>query len=285
MATLWHQRTLPYPLLASWTGDYPDCEFGFSGTQATLRNGAFIDVKFSIQLTSEYLSDIIDSGDASYVVEVSCPKTFLRQTMPVSPADSVEVAADDCAEELFLTPQLVSSKGMVNFISEEHAPEWHEHRPTGFSVPEASILAVGNVVRITIEETGVNSVLDLVANSQVDDGIFQIELDGERIKIHVAPNDKERIESLRQHRVRDETGYSGLFPSFYLSAVSEALRHLNDHQGTRWAFAMRLALEKCGLGGVSADLIAERSLVYAQQILEQPISGFLDAATSGEEVE
>ena len=285
MATLWHQRTLPYPLLAGWTGDYPDCEFGFSGTQATLRNETFIDVKFRIQLTSEYLSDLIDSSDASYVVEVSCPKTFLRQTLPVSPVDSVEVCADDCAEELFLTPQVVSSERLVNFISEEHAPEWHEHRPAGFSVPEAGILAVGNVVRITIEETGVNSVIDLVANSQVDDGIFQVELDGERIKIHVAPNDKERIESLRQHRVRGEAGFSGLYPSLYLSAVSEALRHLNYHQHTRWAFAMRLALEKCGLGGMSGDLIAERSLVYAQHILEQPMSGFLDAATNREEGE
>ena len=144
---------------------------------------------------------------------------------------------------------------------------------------------MGNVVRITIEETGINSVIDLVANSQVDDGIFQIELDGERIKIHVAPNDKERIESLRQQRGRNETGFSGLYPSLYLSAVSEGLRQLNDHQNASWAFTMRLALEKCGLGGVSADLIAEQSLVYAQHILEQPMSGFLDAATSREEEE
>ena len=285
MTTLWHHRTLPYPLLSSWTGDYPACEFGFSGTQAILRNGSLIDVKFSIQLTSGYLNDLIDSGDADYVVEVSCPKTFFRHTLPVSPADSVVLRADDCAEELFLTPQIVSSKRLESFISEEHAPEWREHRPAGFSVPEVSILAVGNVVRITIEETGINSVIDLVANSQVDDGIFQIELDGERIKIHVAPNDKERIESLRQQRGRNETGFSGLYPSLYLSAVSEGLRQLNDHQNARWAFTMRLALEKCGLGGVSADLIAEQSLVYAQHILEQPMSGFLDAATSREEEE
>ncbi len=285
MATLWHHRTLPYPLLSSWTGDYPACEFGLYGTQAILRNGAFIDVGFSIQLTSEYLVDLMDRGHADYVVEVSCPKTFLRHTLRVSQADRVEVRADDCAEELFLTPQIVSSKRLENFISEEHAPEWREHRPAGFSVPEASMLAVGNVVRITIEDAGINSVIDLVANSQVDDGIFQIELDGERIKIHVAPNDKERIESLRKHRVRNETGFSGLYPSLYLSAVSEALRQLNDHQNTRWAFALRLALERCGLGGVSSDLIPERSLVYAQHILEQPMSGFLVAATSREEEE
>ena len=143
----------------------------------------------------------------------------------------------------------------------------------------------GNVIRIAIEESGVNSVIDLVANIHVDDGIFQVELDGERIKIHVSPSDKERIESLRQRRGSDNAGFAGLHPSLYLSAVSEALRQLRDHENSRWAFAMRLALEKCGFGNVPGDSIAEQSLVYAQHILEHPISGFLDATTAREEEE
>ena len=152
-------------------------------------------------------------------------------------------------------------------------------------MPEAGVLAVGRVVRITIEETGVNSVIDLVGNTKVGDGMFHVELDGERIKIHVAPGDKERIESLRQRRAKSDTGFAGLFPSLYLSAVSEALRQLPEHQNARWAFAMRVALQRCGLDNVSPDLMQERSLVYAQQILDHPLSGFLEAATSREEDE
>lgn len=285
MPTLWHQRALPYPLLAGWTGDYRDREFGFSETQATLRNGASIEIKLKLQLNSDYLHGLVDNGKAQYVVDVSCPKTFLKQTQTVSSVDIVNLNAEDCAEDIFLTPQIVASAPLNSFISDEHAPEWCEHRPDGFSIPEASLLAVGNVVRIAIEETGINSVIDLVANLHVADGIFQVELEGERIKIHVSPSDKERIESLRQRRGSDNAGFAGLYPSLYLSAVSEALRQLRDHENSRWAFAMRLALEKCGFGNVPADSIAEQSLVYAQHILEQPISGFLDAATAREEEE
>ena len=285
MAGAWHQRSFPYPLLASWTGDYRDCDFGLSVLQATLRDGSAIDVGLEFRLTSEYLCGLIDSGSAQYVVEIACPKTFVRCTRSVSVEDRLDLEAGDYAEELFLTPQIVCSAPLADFISDEHSPEWREYRPEGFSVPEAGVLAVGKVVRITIEETGVNSVIDLIGNSQVEDGVFHVELDEERIKIHVSPGDKGRIETLRQRRIKGDPGFAALFPSLYLSAVSEALRQLREHQNSRWAFAMRAALERCGLDNVSPDLIQERSLVYAQQILEHPMSGFLEAATSREEDE
>ena len=213
MVGTWHQRTFPYPLLATWTGDYQGCEFGLSEPRATLRNGNLIEVHLDFRLTSEFLGDLIDKGDAQYVVEVACPKTFIRFTRAVSAEVRLELEAGDYAEELFLTPQVVSSVPLADFITDEHTPEWCEHRPEGFNVPEAGVLAVGRVVRITIEETGVNSVIDLVGNTKVGDGMFHVELDGERIKIHVAPEDKERIESLRQRRAKSDTGFAGLFPS------------------------------------------------------------------------
>ena len=84
MVGTWHQRTFPYPLLATWTGDYQGCEFGLSEPRATLRNGNLIEVHLDFRLTSEVLGDLIDKGDAQYVVEVACPKTFTRFTRAVS---------------------------------------------------------------------------------------------------------------------------------------------------------------------------------------------------------
>ena len=281
----WHQRMFPYPVLAAWTGDYEESEFGVSTHDALLRNGSLIEINLQLRLTSEYLDNLIAVGDAQCVVEISCPKTFARHTQSVSLEDNLSLKSGDYAEEMFITPLIVSARPLDGFISREHAAEWREHRPKGFSLPEAGILAIGNTVRVMIEETGVNSVIDLVSNSQVEDGIFHVELDGERIKIHVSPEDKERVESLRRRRGGADTGFSALFPSMYLSAVSEALRQLRDHQNSRWAFAMRVALERCGYGHVSIESVQEQSLVYAQRILEHPMNGFLDAALSREEDE
>ena len=281
----WHQRMFPYPLLASWTRDYQDSDFGVSTPNAMLRNGTKIEVDLQFRLTSEYLGGLIERGNAQYVIEISCPKTFTRHTQCIGREEKVVLEAGDYAEEMFITPLIASTKSLEGFLSREHASEWREYRPKGFDIPEAGILAIGNVVRVTIEETGVNSVIDLTANQHLDEGIFHIELEEERIKIHVSPQDKERIEALRQRRNSGDTGFSGLFPSLYLSAVSEALRQLRDYQNTRWAFAIRIALERCGLGEVSPEIIEEQSLVYAQRILDHPMSGFLDAAVNREEDE
>ena len=285
VSSAWHQRTLPYPLLASWTGDYPDVSFGLSDANATVRGGVDLEISLGFHLTSRYLGDLIAEGGAYYAVAVSCPKTFTQKTYRAAGSqESLTLKAMDFAEEIFLTPYIFSSSDMPGFISNEHAAEWREHRPDGFTVPEAGILAVGNVVKIAIEQAGVHSVIDLVSDPNVEKGRFRVELGGERIKIHAAPGDKERIEAIRRRRSAKDTGYAALFVSFYLSAVAEALREMADYQHTRWAFALRTALERCDVSDPrNPEAVRGRELEYAQRILNSPVSGFLEAALRRED--
>ena len=282
----WHQRTFPYPLLASWTGDYEDCDFGIDDSRVTLRSGAEIDIKLQFRLTSDYLADLIDNDEAGYAVAVSCPKTFAQTTCQLEGnTPSLLLRAPDYSEEIYLTPYIVSLTALQGFSSDEHMQEWRLYRPDGFTVPEAGILAVGNIVRVTVEDVGVHSVIDLVADSNIEKGLFHVELGYERIKIHVEPGDKESIEALRRRKAKD-TGYEGLFASLYLSAVAEALREMPQYAHTRWAFAMRIALERHGISGPNiAEIVDGQELKYAQMILENPMSGFLEAALNREDEE
>jgi len=173
---------------------------------------------------------------------------------------------------------------MSAFKSPEHAPELREHKPEGFTVPVAGILAVGNPIGITLEDGGVTSVIDLVANPNIEDGSFDVQLDDERIKIHVAVTDKERIEALRRRRGTGSE-FSALFPGLYLHAITEALRHLSEYEYTRWAFTFRNTLDKCGHGNVDTELLRNDALKYAQQLMERPMGGFLAAALSSDEEE
>ena len=284
VGTAWHQRTFPYPLLASWTGDYADCTFGIDEPRATIHGGVGIEIDLSFKLTSAYLGDLIAEDKAHYAVAVSCPKTFAQTTYRMNGDKLLTLNAMDFSEEIYLTPYVVSSVDQQGFISSEHVQEWREYRPGGFTVPEAGILAVGNIVKVTIEQTGIHSVIDLVADSNVEKGQFHVELRDERIKIHVEPGDKESIEAIRQRRAIRDTSYAALFTSLYLSAVSEALREMSQHQHTRWAFAMRIALERCGVSDQSnLESISGQELRYAQMILENPMSGFLEAAVNVED--
>ena len=279
--TTWHQRMLPYPLLAPWTEDYEDCSFGVNVPEAVLNNGREVRVGLVFRLHSDTLRGLIERDEARYAVEVSCPRTFVRSTHQAFEQDELVLEAGDYADEILLTPYIASTGVLEEFRSPEHASEWRDHRPDGFSVPIAGILAVGNSTRIILEDSGVSSVIDLVANSNVPEGTFNVQLDDERIKIHVPVAEKEKIEAVRTRR-GSSVEFAALFPGLYLHAVAEGLRNLSEHQ-TRWAFTIRNALESAGHGDVDAELLSNDALRYAQELMEQPVGAFLTAAMSSDE--
>ena len=280
--TTWHQRMLPYPLLAPWTEDYENSSFGVEVPEAVLSNGRKVKVDLAFRLYSDTLCGLIENDEARYAVEVSCPRTFVRSTHVTSEQGELVLDAGDYAEEILLTPYVVSTGALEGFRSAEHASEWRDHRPEGFSVPNAGILAVGNNTRIILGDSGVSSVIDLIANSNVSQGTFNVQLDDERIKIHVPIAEKEMIEAVRTRR-GSRVEFAALFPGLYLHAVAEALRNLTEHENTRWAFTMRNALDRLGHGGVDMELLRNNALRYAQDLMEQPVGAFLAAAMSSDE--
>ena len=282
--TTWNQRLFPYPLLAPWSEDYVGAKFGVDVPQAVLNNGRTITVNLHFHISSETIRDLIGSSKARYAVEVSCPRTFVRSTHEICGEDQVVLNAGEYSEEILITPYVVTTRVIQKFSSSEHALEWSVHRPEGFSVPEAGILAVGNTTRITLEDAVVNSVIDMVANRNIEQGTFAVQLDYEHIKIHVAIADKKRIEAVRRRRGAG-VEFKALFPSLYLHAVAEALRHLSEHENTRWAFTVRNALERSGLADLDSDVLRDESLKYAQQLMEQPLGTFLNAALRADDEE
>ena len=280
--TTWHQRMLPYPLLAPWTEDYQNSSFGVEVPAAVLNNGHQVKVDLAFRLYSDTLRGLIDNDEAMYAVEVSCARTFVRSTHVTSEQDALLLDANDYDNEILLTPYVVSTRGIEKFRSTEHAWEWRAHRPEGLSVPACGILAVGNTTRIILEMSGVSSVIDLIANPKVPEGTFHVLLDDERIKIHVPVAEKEKIEAVRTRR-GSSVEFAALFPGLYLHAVAEGLRNLPEHENTRWAITTRHALDGSGHGRVDDELLRKDALRYAQELMEQPIGAFLTAAMRSDE--
>ena len=279
--SFWHQRMFPYPLLAPWTEDYEQSSFGVEVPEAVLNNGRQVKVDLVFRLYSDTLRGFIDKDQAGYAVEISCPRTFVRSTHTAPEQYTLLLDASEYDEELLLTPYVASKQDIEGFRSTEHAPEWRAHRPRGFTVPTAGILAVGNTTRITLEDSAISSVIDLVSSPSVPEGMFTVELDDERIKIHIPEAAKEKIEAIRNRRTSVE--FAALYPGLYLHAVAEGLRNLFEYKNTRWAFTIRNALDRSGYGSVDPDALTSDSLRFAQILMEQPVGGFLAEALRSDE--
>ena len=280
---MWIDRLLPHPLLAPWTDDYGDAEFVVNVPHAVLNNGRQINLTVKYHLTSEHLRGVIAEGSAHYVGLLACPRTFSRDAVPATIEDDLYVLdAGEYADEIRLTPYVIATKRIEGFNSDEFAEEFKVVKPGGFSIQPGSILAVGDSMTIALEEGGSpHSVIDLVPNNKVERGSFIVNLDDNRIKIYVEPEDKKKIEAFRQ-RGQGSQEMAVLFPAIYLHAVTEALRNLGSYSGTHWVSTMEKALARHGIEDDSEEL-KSRALKHAQKLMEMPMGTLLKAFDSGEE--
>lgn len=292
MSRSWN-RLIPYPILAPWTDDYGDARFSGS-LHRTIYNEKRSEIALTIKyhLTSTGLQSLIDDEQAVFVGQFECPRTFKRLTTTPSRSDEdVHVLdAGDFSNEILFTPYVVATANLKKFRLPEHAPEIRQFLPCGFDITEGSMLAVGNSTNIEAEDREMpapHSVIDLV-ELKTDQEFMYVDLTDNRIKIFVPRQEKERIEALRRHPI-DSVGNSTLFPAVYLHAVSMGISELlaNTGDSKQWTASFEKALrDTAGPDAMNdQDHLRQNALVYAQQILKNPIRNFLTAALdqSGEE--
>ena len=280
--TTWNDRLLPHPLLAPWTDDFPEASFEAQVPHAVINNGKQLNLTIKYHLTSQSLRALIAEGQAHYLSVVACGKTFSRNSYPSDQEDDLCILdAQDYSEELKLTPYVVAKQRIEGFVSAELAEEITYIKPDGFDIPIGSILAVGNSTEIELEAGGSPfAVIDLVSDTSVDKGIFKVGLDDNRIKVYMAPEDKDRIEALRQHG-EHSWEMAVLFPSIYLHAIAEAIRSLAEYPEKRWSRTMRKVLERHNISADDEEL-RSNALTYSQTLMERPV-GTLMTALSREE--
>ena len=274
----WNDRLLPHPLLAPWTDDYEEATFIAQVPHAVLNNGRDINLTVKYHLTSAVLRHLVTEGKAEYVGQVACNKTFYRNSFGSDQEDELYILdAGQFADELKLTPYVVATQPIEAFISEEHNPEIREFKQNGFPISTGSILAVGDSTNVLLEEGGSPySVIDLVSNPQVEYGVFIVDLEDNRIKIHMSRECKQQAETMRKHG-RLSLGLATLFPGVYLHAVTEALRNLGEHQEHHWAQTIGRALENHGINPTDDESLKFNALAHAQKLMENPLGKLLTA--------
>ena len=279
----WNDRILPHPLLAPWTDDYGDATFTASVPDAVLNNGRQISLNVKFHLTSQVLRRLIDKHEAQYVLLITCPETFSRDIFHPDQEDEfvLPLEASGYSRALELTPYIVAVCKIGGFIADEHAEEFRHIKPHGFDISPGSILSVGESFRIALEDGGsAYSVIDLVADRQIENGVFTVYLENNRIEIRVSERDKKYIEALRKSGL-NSIEREVLFPSIYLHAVIEALRNLRDYKDTnkQWARTMIQALERHDISADDEEL-EFYALKHAQSLMEGPVGRLLTAFTN-----
>ena len=282
---MWHQRLLPYPLLSKATHDYPLSGFNCHVRDSVLSNGETINLTLEYQLNCETLQSMIERCHADYAVQTACVRTFHRElyTAGQNSIQYLTMPAGNYAHEIIATPYIVATEPLRGFTSAEHAAEIKELKPEGFDLPRGSILAVAESIRITIADTSLHSVVDLVAINDIPRGHYDLDLGTDHIKICVNPADKLLLERLRSQRTA-QLGRVTLATTFYLNAITQALHQMHNYTDSGWAQAIRIALERHEIDD-DQETIRRNASRYAQIILEAPLGRLLVSLTDQPDAE
>ena len=284
MRISFRNRNLGHPLLTPETRDYVSGGFDIEPPDA--RRGADdVTVHISYKLESEYLSGLVNDGDAAFQTLASCDGSFMREATPKTTerVQTHHFALSRWSGVIELMPYLTAARRIERFSSAEHDDEFRIAAPDGFLIEPANILAVGNIHEVDIDETGsASSVIDIQASRKVKRGRFDIDLANPRIAVLVSSADFKRLQEVIDHQ--SDARSATIWPSLYLHVIAEGVRNLPDFGDYAWTSAFERALGKSGFDPEDADSLRENALKYAQQMIYDeksayPLGMMLDAFT------
>ena len=285
MKISFRNRNLGYPLLTPEPQDYTGGRFDIDPPEA-FRNSGGVSLQISYQLESEYLNRLVAQGDAAFQTLIEAGAAFLRETTPPT-AQAVQqhlLEAGRYTGSVEMQPLLTATRRITGFTCDEHHPEFREVQPEGFTIEPAMILAIGKIHAVDLDETAnASSVVDFQSRPEVERGQFQIDWQNPSIIVYLSPDDFQPL----QGAVLDspyESRRQVLWPSLYLLALTEGIRHLPEGReyGYAWTTAFERALRQSEIDPENDDDLDENALQYAQKIIHQekknyPLGLMLDA--------
>ncbi len=285
--TTFNRRNLPHPTIKPGRNDYKDHIYFRADLPAIRRSARNEEISIALQyrLNSPVLRNLIQTGQAHYHTLTECVATKLRESHR-SNTDSHTIQLDgrQYYGEIIIRPFIIASQAIENIPPDDWDSGITQLLPEGTSVPKSAILAIGSE-KIADPETTSNleSYVEIIPAQTVERGRFDIDLEGQRIVIRINPGDKPDIDRMR----RDENLRLPLFPSMYLRAIEQAVRcHLKDeYTDKKWANRIANKLGEHDLPTDDPEILEDRSLEYAQQIMENPLSLIINRIPSYQERE
>lgn len=269
-------KAYPYPVLRppSFGDDYPNAEFEVDIDLERMSGGIVADLSVEFCLSDPDLLLLVEQHIAQYAVLIRSPRTHYRNLFSSFDTDiKTEFDAGQLSGRVEISPFLLCIKNIDSF----RANGWHEdYSGMSFDIVAGSVLAedVPKEYWIdTAEEAPLGSIFAHSSNTQLQDGVWELQLEGDRVEISMSVSDSSNY-SLARNNANNQPEGQYLMNGLYLPALIVVLNCADQDEETyesyRWFSALNYRLEKAGcrpLGSKNAD-----RLVDAQRVLEQPFS-------------
>lgn len=259
-------KTFPHPVLWKRADDYVCQEFQ-AKRQFSVAESNIPIISCQFEVSENSINQLIREGAAVYVVEIHCPLTYVRRVFQTNrELDVFCLQKGELYKRVEVNAFIVCKKSVGGYRSENFNNEFGEN--ASFDLDTGDVLAAAET-EIYYWDTeffkSVHSVIDLVANENINKGQFAVDVSEERIKIQMHPHDKATFESMRKTA-------KPVAMFVYFSAVAEVLRQMreDDDADKKWYRAIESELSKMNRATSNID-----PFMTAQELMRNPLSFLL----------
>lgn len=254
-----------HPVLSPHTDDYGDRTFDISLEIAETPEAGEVVLRGHYDLDDTDVTELIRNSQATVGVVVESLETYFQTFVPLSgTAFTFEFKKGELRGRVAIQAVVAAAEDGVSLGSLHIAPDYPTHTK---HLQAGDVIAASSIHWF---EAGLDkllpmeSIFRLIANDDIDKGMFQVGLDTEAIQIEVNRKLYDTIYGIRGSSMRDI-----LLPSLFLPAVMNALDAMrtSGNEGLRWH---RVIEARCSNEGISLDPNTDLAWA-AQRLLEGPL--------------
>ena len=269
-------KTFPHPVLWKRADDYIRREFQATRSFSLNEEKAPV-IEFEFVVNEESIRDRIKKHQAIYALEIYCPATLVRHVFNTNKnKGEFTLQKGDLYGRVEVNAFIVCTRGFKH-----HSKNFNSEFGNNalFELMAGDVLATVDT-DIYHWDTGflapIHSVIDLVANGEIEAGTYAVDTDEQKIKIQMNPRDKMLFESMRQ-----ASEHKPIAMFVYFPAIVEVLQQMKNTENGRdvdkkWYRAIEYKLREMG-----KDISEIDPFMVAQKLLRNPLKFVLPKQSRG----
>lgn len=241
-------QAFPYPVLTNDEGaaaDYKDgafqCSLLFS---SEVNQDSKFDIEYAFILSNEDIQAAVDTGDASFALDVSCSDTFYRKLFFLEGSGKLEMNALELYGKVEFTPIVVVKKSNVSFSSDDLNDEFEG---ASFNLEFGDIIAVDDTWTKYIEFNSLSfdTLVKVATDDQLQPFEYRIEPSPSFIYIWMGVKMRELWREMNQSRKHKPLIAMSIYKDLVFLAVEELVVN-PDAESQQWARTLRSKIEAMG---------------------------------------
>jgi hypothetical protein len=270
-------RSFPHPVLTPFSDDLIECDFQCAlSTETTAKEYKLVAL---IKVSNRVMQKLVQNGQGVFALHIECPATRYRTMLKSKENEfSFDVPVDRLDGRFQICAFILAEQDF-----DYYNPNFHpDYEGATFSVRKGDILAADETKTYYAEKIldtlkQIPSIFTIARNDNQDAPPIDIDAQGNKIVILLAPRQYERYLHLRLDQV--------LRPVLNAIIVFPALTHIldlinpenqadgpSDREDLRWYRVLRIKLAEQGIHLEAEEALPESAVNLASKLIGDPIA-------------